>query len=429
MRTLVLLLAAVGVLGAVEAPEWAPWAPRDEIAPKAWVDDLQDRGEGGSLALSGRGNPAVFGGWTRLTGDVEAGAWYRLTAYYRTAGLASLDERQAVMARVDWKRADGKRAGRPEYAFELEDEGGWTRVSVTAPAPEQAAAAQIQLLLVNAPQATVWFDDVTLTKTEKPAERKVKVVSVNLRPKTEGPAGTIGSPAANLDRFAELIERKVASDADLILLPEGVTIVGTRLSYADVAEPVPGPVTERLGEIARSKKAYVAAGIYEREGSTLYNTAVLLDREGRLVGKYRKVYLPREEFEGGLTPGSDYPVFQTDFGTVGMMICWDLQYADPARALALRGAEMVLMPIWGGEMTLARARAIENHVYLVSSGYDHPTYVMDPMGEILSQAPEEGTVAEAVIDLNRRFEWDWLGEMRGRFFHELRRDVAVVPSR
>ncbi|MEZ5391468.1 MAG: carbon-nitrogen hydrolase family protein [Bryobacterales bacterium] len=180
--------------------------------------------------------------------------------------------------------------------------------------------------------------------------------------------------------------------------------------------------------VGKGENAYLVAGVIEREGALLYNTSVLLDRDGELVGKYRKVYLPREEIEGGLTPGDDFPTFSTDFGRVGMMICWDVQYADPARALALRGAELLLMPIWGGNETLAAARAIENHVFLAASGYDHPTYVMDPMGEMLARA-EEGHVATATIDLAKRYEWPWLGSMRGRYFHELRRDVVVDPDR
>ena len=90
--------------------------------------------------------------------------------------------------------------------------------------------------------------------------------------------------------------------------------------------------------------------------------------------------LPREEIEHGLTPGNDYPVFHTDFGTIGLMICYDVFFADPARALATEGAELILMPIWGGDETLGKARAIENRVFVASSGYDYPTYVMDPNG-------------------------------------------------
>ncbi len=109
------------------------------------------------------------------------------------------------------------------------------------------------------------------------------------------------------------------------------------------------------------------------------------------------------------------------------MICWDVQYPDPARALALRGAEMILMPIWGGSEALAKARAIENKVFLVSSGYDHPTYIMDPNGEILSMAHDRGTIASATVDLNRRYADPWLGDMRARFMKELRLDTPVDP--
>jgi predicted amidohydrolase len=151
----------------------------------------------------------------------------------------------------------------------------------------------------------------------------------------------------------------------------------------------------------------------------------LIDREGRLIGKYRKVYLPREEIEAGLTPGNDYPVFRTDFGKIGIMICWDVEYADPARALALQGAEMILLPIWDGDATLTKARAIENHVFLVSSTYGDNSLILDPNGETQAIAKEIGTVAIAKIDLNRRYDDAWLGNMRERFMKELRLDVAV----
>jgi len=204
-------------------------------------------------------------------------------------------------------------------------------------------------------------------------------------------------------------------------------MVGNNKPFTAVAEPLPGPTTESLGKLARGKKAYVVAGVYEREGVALYNTAVLIDRAGTLIGKYRKVYLPRDEIDGGLTPGNDYPVFRTDFGKVGMMICWDVQYADPARALALRGAEMILMPIWGGNETLAKARAIENRVFLVSSGYDHPTAILDPDGEVLAIAREQGKAAVATLDLNRRYLDSWNGDLRQLFMKELRLDVNVDP--
>lgn len=398
---------------------WETWSARPETAPRVFVDAAHSLGQPGSLAISGNGNAAAYGGWEFRAGGIAGGRWYRLTAHYRAEGVR--DGGLHVLARLDWVDAEGKRSGQPDYAYRTEPRGLWRRVILEAPAPEKAAGVKIQLYLQNAPQGTVWWDDIALDPIPAPTPRPVTVASIHLKP------ANTGSAAESVRQFLAAIGRTVPDRTDVILLPEGITVVGTGKSYADVAEPVPGPTTARLAEVARSRKAYVAAGIYEREGSTLYNTAVLLDRAGQVAGKYRKVYLPREEIEGGLTPGSDYPVFQTDFGTVGMMICWDAQYADPARALALRGAELILLPIWGGNQTLGKARAIENRVFVVASGYNYPTYIMDPDGELLATAREPGTAAIATIDLSRRYADQWLGDLRGRFMKELRWDVPVRP--
>lgn len=408
--------------GASGRPEgWTTWSARNETMPRTFVDPQRYRTRSGSLAISGGSNPAEHGGWERRLSEVEPGRWYRFTAYYRSEAVPC--ESWQVVARLDWRTAAGKRAGQPDYVYRAAREGAWTRVWVEAPAPQQAAAVVAQLYLSNAPQGTVWWDDLSLEQIPDPGTRSVTVVSVNLRP------ANTESAAASVGQFLAAAARLAPEKSDVILLPEGITVVGTGKTYAEVAESIPGETTARLGELARRRHAYVAAGIYEREGAAIYNTAVLIDRAGNVVGKYRKVYLPREEVEAGLTPGFDYPVFRTDFGTVGLMICYDVFFPDPARALASRGAEMVLMPIWGGDETLAKARAIENKVFLVASGYDHPTYVMDPDGERLSVAAQRGTAAVATIDLNRRYLDPWLGDMHGRRLKELRLDVSPpVPG-
>jgi predicted amidohydrolase len=401
----------------VNAPGWRPWSARPEIAPKTFIDRIHGRGEPGSLAISGNSNAAAYGGWEYLAEGITPGKWYRFAAYYRAEGLQT-DSLQ-VVSRLDWTSSQGKRAGQPDYAYRTTQEGEWRRVTLDAPAPKSANSVKLQLFLQNAPSATIWWDEVSLEEIAAPGQRPVKVAAINFRPPKTRDA------ADGVNQFVEAIEKSVQDKADIILLPEGITVVGNGKPFAEIAEPLPGPTTKTLGEVAKRKNAYIVAGIYEREGQTLYNTAVLIDRKGELVGKYRKVYLPREEIEGGLTPGNDYPVFRTDFGTIGMMICWDVQYADPARALALRGAELILMPIWGGNETLGKARAIENRVFIASSGYNYPTYVMDPDGETLASAREQAAAAVATIDLNRRYVDNWLGDMRGRFMKELRSDVRV----
>src|SRR5690606_21644241 len=109
-----------------------------------------------------------------------------------------------------------------------------------------------------------------------------------------------------------------------------------------------------------------------KDGDLFHNTAVLIDRQGKLVGKYRKVHLTIGEGENGLTPGTDYPVYDTDFGRIGLMTCWDNWFSEPARILRLKGAEMLFMPLAGdGDNThwdvVWKARAIDNGVWMVTS--------------------------------------------------------------
>ena len=400
---------------------WTTWSARAETAPRCYVDPLHYRTKPGSLAIYGQSNIAEHGGWHRLVPGVEPGSWYRFTAYYRTEGVSH--ESVQVLARVDWSNGS-KRVGRPDYVYKTTREGGWTRLTMDAPAPDKAASATLQLYLSNSPQGTVWWDDISFEQISAPAPRPVIIATVNLRPQ-----GT-KDPAVSVKRFIETIEATVPAKTDVILLPEGITVVGTGKQYVDVAETIPGPTTKSLGELARRRKTYIAAGIYEREGSVVYNTAVLIDRAGNVAGRYRKVYLPHPEIEAGLTPGNDYPVFKTDFGVVGMMICYDVFFADPARALVSRGAEIVLMPIWGGDLTLGKARAIENKVFLASSGYDYPTQVMDPDGEIVAKAPADASAAVVTVDLSNRYWHANLGDMRGRRAKELRVDVPTpIPGR
>ena len=161
--------------------------------------------------------------------------------------------------------------------------------------------------------------------------------------------------------------------------------------------------------------------IFEKDGGTNYNTSILLGRDGKLIGKYRKVCLPRGEIDGGLAPGNEYPVFDLDFGRIGMMICWDVAYPEVARELSAKGAEIIFMPIWGGNETLCKARAIENQNYLVISSYDLKSAIYDRQGETLASAKQIRDNSEAVIaeiDLNKPHHVKWTGNWRSRIWLE-----------
>jgi predicted amidohydrolase len=157
---------------------------------------------------------------------------------------------------------------------------------------------------------------------------------------------------------------------------------------------------------------------------------VLITPEGKVGGKYRKVTLPDGEVESGLTPGRNYPVFRTRFGVLGMMICYDGFFPEVARELTKRGAEVIAWPVWGCNPDLARARAAENHVYLVSSTYEDVsrnwmlTAVWDHGGQTAALAKDWGTIALAEVDLNKRTRWPSLGDFKSK----LQRHVPMIPS-
>ncbi len=396
---------------------WQPWAPRDEIRPHFKFDPSVGRRQPGALAIDCQGNVAAFGAWRQTITGVQPGRTYRFTAWYRAQGVAF--ERRSIIARLGWLDAEGRSMAPPDYAGCPRRDDDWRLMEYIATAPAKAASVEVWLCLGFTEKGRVWWDDVTFTEEPNPPDRVVRVVTIHHRPAHSS------SPAESVAQFCRCLEDAASLKPDLVCLPEGITVVGTDRSDVEVSEPVPGPTTQRLGELARRLRTYIVAGIYEREGKVVYNTAVLIGRNGELAGRYRKTHLPREEWEIGLTHGNEYPVFDTDFGRVGVMICWDVQFSEPARALAAQGAELILVPIWGGNEILARARAIENHVFLVTSSYDMKTFVLDPLGNVMAEATEASPIALAEIHLDRKYPAPWLGDMRTRTWQERRPDIPV----
>jgi predicted amidohydrolase len=421
MRRLLLfvLVALAPACGRAVADESAPvpdgWkmqAVRAEIAPRFWVHyPKQKTGADYELGLAGRGSEAVDGRWVRRQ-PVVAGKHYVFHAEVRFQNVAT--PARSLLARVLWLDSSGKQIGEAEFPLTnpVATADGWTVLSSVYQVPGSATQAQLELHFRWAAQGTAVWRRASLTQTKPPAARKVRLATVNHRPQKSK------SPQENLVQFAGLVAEAARQKADIVCLPEGITLIGTGKKYVDVAEPIPGPSTSFLGQHAKKHHLYIVAGLYERAGPVVYNTSVLLGRDGALVGKYRKVCLPREEIDGGMTPGADYPVFDTDFGRIGMMICWDVSYPEVARELAARGAEVIFLPIAGGNEVLVRARAIENQLHLVASGYDIPSAIYDRAGQALATARKDPEVLVREVDLNARHLWYWIGDWRARIWRE-----------
>jgi predicted amidohydrolase len=419
---------------------WSARAPRDEIRPAFSFDTNGGPKQAGSFVIRHDERDGLDG-WFQKSFTVTGGEYFRFHSLRKLTNVAV--PRRSALVRIVWQNDAGKLVpadvpkeqandlghvptAEPEHPADgATDSQGWTTVGGRYRVPAQATRALVELHLQWAPNGSVEWSDIEFAPTAAPTPRTVRLAAIHYKP-------TGKSPRENCEEFAPLIDDAARQRADLVVLGETVPYVDVKKKPHETAESIPGPTTDYFGELAAMHKLHIALSLYERDGHLVYNTAVLLGPDGRLIGKYRKTCLPHSEVESGVAPGSDYPVFETKFGKVGLMVCYDGFFPEVARELARRGAEVIAWPVWGCNPQLAKARACENHVYLVSSTYMQPkdgwmiSAVFDQTGKPIATAEQWGTVAVAEVDLGQPYIGPWnLGD-----FHSMvpRHRPIVTPE-
>jgi formamidase len=246
--------------------------------------------------------------------------------------------------------------------------------------------------------------------------RLLTVLGAQVRPVPFDPEATF----AKFEREVRMA-RVAFSDASLLLFPELYLTgddpfsAGEHTGFMErVAEPVPGPLTERIGKVAARARRWICAGsIFERgRAGAIYNTALVFDPKGRLVTSYRKLF-PWQPFET-TTPGDKpAPVFEIPRGgRLGVMICYDGWFPEVARGLALQGAELILHPTLtttpdrDQELVMARANAIANQCYVVNvnavpSVGGGRSIGVDPEGRVLFELGQTEEFVLETVDLDR----------------------------
>jgi len=269
-------------------------------------------------------------------------------------------------------------------------------------------------------------------------------------------------PEQNMARAIEKVRDAADRGAQIVCLPE---LFRTQYfcqkedqTYFDLAEPIPGPSTARLAEVAREKNIVLVASLFEKRARGLYhNTAATLNADGTLAGVYRKMHIPDDPLyyeKYYFTPGDlGFKCFDTAVGSVGTLVCWDQWYPEGARLTALQGANILFYPTaigwhpaekdeWGAAQqdawrTMQRAHAIANGVFVAAVnrvGLEHGdvngnrvegdgiqffggTFMCDPFGRVLAEAgntDEETLIVPidlALIDEVRR-NWPFLRDRR-----------------
>ena len=206
---------------------------------------------------------------------------------------------------------------------------------------------------------------------------------------------------ALLDESFARMELAAARQPDIVCLPE--TFPGSE------PEPVPGPLTERVAAWARAKGCYVICPLHTHEGGARCNTALLFDRGGAIAGRYHKIHPTEGEMERGVCPGeTDPPVFETDFGPIGILICFDVNWPDAWRRLERKGARIVFWPSAFPAPRRLAALAWLNGYFVVSSTKTRASSIFDVSGEVLGASGMFRPWAEAVLPLDKRlFEIDY----------------------
>nr|WP_293841474.1 carbon-nitrogen hydrolase [uncultured Arsenicibacter sp.] len=250
---------------------------------------------------------------------------------------------------------------------------------------------------------------------------------------------------ANVQKAIDGIREAAAKGAQIVCLQE----LFTSLYFCDVedhhnfslAEPIPGPTTDRMSEVAKECGVVIIASLFEKRAQGLYhNTTAVIDADGTYLGKYRKMHIPDdpgyyEKFY--FTPGDlGYMVFDTRFARIGVLICWDQWYPEAARITALMGAEVLFYPTaigwdttetdpavnqeqYNAWQTIQRSHAIANGVHVVSVNrvgreadqqFWGGSFVANPFGSLLYLAPHEGEtvhVQEIDLALSDRYRTTW----------------------
>lgn len=210
-------------------------------------------------------------------------------------------------------------------------------------------------------------------------------------------------PADTRQLGLSLLDAAGAQGADLAVLPEGFIAAGLPAKQIpEVAEPLDGPTLRAVAERARKYSMYVVAGSYAKVDGRIANVAALFDRSGRLVGTYAKQRPTEGEIDNGVMPGIATRVFETDFGKVGLAICFDLNWQDLWADMARQGAELVCwISAYDGGLPL-QAYAWMHQYAIVTSVWPYNARVIERTGRIVTQTSRWSRLAFHDLNLDKR---------------------------
>jgi predicted amidohydrolase len=223
----------------------------------------------------------------------------------------------------------------------------------------------------------------------------------------------------NLKKADELSLIASEKGADFICLPEYFSTGSVPDKFNELAETIPGYTTDLLCEMAKKNKIALAASLIEKSNDAFFNTAVLIDSKGNLLGKQRKIHLFLEEATV-VSSGKRCDVMNTVHGKIGLMVCYDTIFPEVSRTLAMNGADLIFIPAnWPDPFSTQwkvalRARALENQIWIVAANrcgkdgtytYFGRSMVIDPYGEVVYECGNEEDLIICQIESKKADEF------------------------
>ena len=258
--------------------------------------------------------------------------------------------------------------------------------------------------------------------------RKVRLAAVAIPhiyfPESQPVEYNLGETLKQIDRLCE------REKTDLIVLTETFYTRKTLEEPHLIALPADSRPIKVICEKAKEYNTYIALSFLENEDGYIYNSGFLIDRNGKLAGKCHKCHLTMGEYECGYAPGKEIKVFDTDFGKVGIAICWDIFFPEHIRAMQKQGVEVIINSTAGYSETRIAERCRETGAFIVtatSAGYQM-SGIFNPYGEKIADASAEFGIVCKEVDLNEKYYWEWmsypsLGRANDIYLNELRTDI------
>jgi len=220
----------------------------------------------------------------------------------------------------------------------------------------------------------------------------------------------------NREYMLALFDRALKQKPDLVCFPEDfVSREVAEAEFHKMAEPVPGPTTDAFAKRAKAHNCYVICPICTARDGRIYNSAVVIDRSGDILGIYDKANPVTTSpdytvFEEGVFPGGEPPVFDLDFGRIGVQICFDVGFPETWAALARKGAKAVFWPsAYDGGFPL-QAYAYLHHYYVITSVYTARSRIINPCGRVVAETDERMNFIVQDVNLDfvvAHYDFNW----------------------